>query len=593
MTISDRRPGFWRRLLGRADDPGRAAAPAPPLFPLRPVPPPPKGPGLPDWHEILSAAPPVPEPARSASPRPRPTLVPDAAPGVARAAPARRPPTEEERRVLAEVGARLGSGKIAEAAALLDAVFRTRPEACDGHGRPIYLLESLHCALLLGEAEAAAERARRLRPHLAPDDPVIEMLYARTAVAAGDRTAARANWRAALARAPDLAPAREWLAANPLSPDGGISALDLLGPVGHALARRIQPPPSLGPAPEAPPVLPDWLPGRLLSDAAVSVAADGAAEATAGTEAPAARPVPGATGQELALLFRHPAGFGEPHAFAEVLLAAFVLQRQFAGHLRPARLYVGRQAWASPRPPSPPGTAAAPPPAQAEMLAVLFPDLRVIGDHDGALREAHVLVVDAALRNAATDTVIGAMMPQVGQWTAEARSRVHTAFGLPGTAEPPRVPGRRPRVLHLHAAPPRALADPVRERLFALFTAAGFEVALADMAALPWHRQVRLAFGADVVTGAHGPAFNVVLWAHPQTRVVEFFPEGTRRYDGQLLAEAAGLAYLGLEGLAEHGFMLQARERWGTPKGKGNRLIWALPWALLEKALTPPRPPGG
>jgi len=579
MTRTDSRARFWHRLFRRRAD-AAAPAPSPPLFALRPVPRSPAGPGLPAWDEIHSAAPPVIDPG------PMLTLVPDAMP----AAPAgsKRQATEEERRVLAQIGALLGSAQIEQAAALLDQAFRERPEVCDAQGRPLYLLESLHCALLLGEAEAAADRARRLRPHLAPDDPVIELLYGRIAVAAGDRAAARTNWQAALARAPELAEARDWLAAHPTSTDNGVAALDLLGPAGAELAGAIQPSPSLAAAPAEPAAVPDWLPARLLTGAALTVAGDGSVGAAPATAR--ARPVTGAAPQDLALAFRNPEGLGRGPGFAELALAAFVVQRQYLGHLRPARAYVGRQAWALP----PLEAAAAA--MQAEMLAVLFPGIRVVGDHDDMRREANALVVDGALRNAATGTLIGGMMPQVAQWAAEARARVHAAFGLPATAEPSRDPvrnpGRRPRVLYLHAAPPRTLAEPVRERLFAMFIAAGYEVVMGDVTALPWPRQVRLAYGADVITGAHGPAFGVALWAHPQTRVLEFFPEGTRRYDGQLVAEAAGLSYLGLEGRAERGFVIHARQRWGPPVGKANRLVWALPWTMLEQALAVPKPGG-
>ncbi len=555
---------FWRRLF-RAPPPEPVPDP-PPLFPPRPVPPPPpKGPGLPEWHDILSAAPPVADPADAVVPSP---------PGW----PEKRPPNEAERRVLAEVAARLAAGEIAQAAAALDAGLRERPEASDALGRPVYLIESLQIALLLGAEDAVADRVRRLRPHLAPDDPVIEALYARAAVAAGNRAAARANWRAALARNPGLAEARDWLAANPASPRGGYPAADLLGQF-SPLPGQPLPAPPLTVAPETPTVLPDWLPARLIAGAILSVGADGAPDASASPEAADG----GAT--DVAMLFRHPDGLGQPHAFAELLLAAFVVQRQVLGHLHPARLYVGHQPWAVP-----PGAAAsAPPPVQAEMLAALFPGLRVIGEHEGTIREANLLVVDGAARNAATGTLIGGMMPWVAQWAADARARAHAACGLPATAEPPRVAGRRPRLLYLHTKPPRAVADPVRERLLGLFAAAGYQVALADPAGMTWRRQVQLAYGADVIAGVHGPALGLALWAHARTHVLEFFPEGTCRYDGQLIAEAAGLGYLGLEGVAEGGSVIRARQRWGPPVGHGAGPVRALPWKLLEQALAVPQ----
>jgi len=584
MTSPDRRAGFWHRIFGHASRTAREpTSPPPPLFPLRPVQPAPRGPGLPAWTEILSAAPPVTEPAAAS-----------AAPGASHLAlvpnasrVARRPPNDEEKRVLADIAGLLGAGQIGAAAALLDATFRARPEVGDARGRPIYLLESLHCALLLGEAAAAADRVQRLRPHLAPDDPVVEALYARLAVAAGDRAAARANWLAALARAPDLAEARDWLAANPASPPGGIAAFDLLGPMVQAFADRIQPAPAPNVAPDTPVEIPDWAPGRLLAPAALTVAEAGPVLAAPAADGAAPAAWQGAP-DELALALLHPQGLDKPHAFAEVLLTAFVLQRQYLGHLRPARVYIGRQAWAQTHIQ---GAAVAP---QLEMLAVLFPGIRVVGDHDGSWHEPNLLVVDGAARNKATGTLFGAMMPQVVKWMADARGRAHAACGLPETAIPPRQPGRRPRVLYLNAPPPRALADAVRERLFALFASAGFAVTMIDPATMPWHRQVCLVYGADIVAGTHGPALAPAVWAHPQTRVMEFFPEGTRRYDGQLLAEAGGLGYLGLEGVAERGFVIQARERWGPPFGDHvGRLIWALPWTLLERAFAPPKAAGG
>ena len=573
------RPGFWQRLFRAAPSPDPVDA-APPLVPPRPVPPPlPKGPGLPAWDEILSAAPPIAEPADAAA------AMPTSPAAVAPAhQPVKRPPSEAERQVLAQVAALLGQGEIAQAAAALDAGLRDRPEVCDALGRPVYLLESLQLALLLGADAAASDRVERLRPHLAPDDPVIEVLQARAALAAGDRLAARTHWRAALARQPGLGEARAWLAANPVSPRGGHRALELLGRHAPLPGQPLpSPPPVQNLAPTGPVALPDWLPARLLSGAVLSVDSAGNAHATAAAVAS------GAASAELALLFRHPDGLGPPHAFAELVLAAFVIHRQFLGHLRLARIYVGRQPWVVP-----PETAegGAMPPPQAELLAALFADVRVIGDHDGELREAHLLVVDGAARNAATDTLIGGMMPWVVQWAQDARARAHAACGLPDAAEPPRQPGRRPRVLYLQSAPPRALADPVRERLLGLFSTAGYAVAQADIAVMPWRRQVQLAYGADVITGVHGPAMDIALWAHPQTRVLEFFPEGTCRYDGQLIAEAAGLAYLGLEGMAERGFIIQARQRWGRPVGRGNRLVWALPWKMLEQALAVPQATG-
>lgn len=568
--------GFWHRLLTLVGRPTPPEPSPPPLFRLRPVPPvPAKGPGLPPWDEILIEPPPITEimrrphlPVAAQTPAasvPALLVAPSADRGFAR-----RVLTAEEGAALKQIRGLFTAGSVAQAAALVESVFASRPDACDGNGLPVHLSEALRCALALGDMAAARRLADRLRPHLPADDPLLESLSARAAMQRGDRAQARAAWLAALARAPGLPEAAAWLAGNPVGPQDGIAAIDLI----EGERPLVVPPPALDDAPSEGAKLPSGTPARLLADVAVSVGADGGVAIDAAADpVEGSGPIAGAT--DLAVVLRHPEGLLRPHAFIEAVLALFVVQRAFLPHLRVARIYVGRQSWALK-----PGTA-----LQPELLAVLFPGARVVGDFDGAVPERHALLLDGGERNPATGTLIGGFMPAVVRRTVEARQRIFAAFGLPDAAEPPRVAGRPPRALFLQSPPPRALAEPVRERLFEMLRRAGYEVAQVDMATIPWRRQVRLACGADLIVGAHGPAMSSLLWAHPQARVLEFFPEGTRRYDGQLLAEAAALAYLGLEGVAERGFVIRARERWGPPVGKANRLVWALPWTMLEQAL--------
>ena len=533
------------------------------------------------------AAPAMPEPAAAAVAAPVPAVAQDAGASLPNV-PNRRRLTAEERSALADIRSLFTSGEVARAAALVESAFRSRADACDRNGLPIYLVELLRCALALDDAAAAERIAAQLRPMLSPGDPMIEALAARAAMKQRDRGRARTAWLAALARAPGLPEATEFLARNPVSPDGGVAAIELVDgdrPVVLAPPQLTEAPHAALAGGDAVKLVPKGLPARLLVDANLSIAPDGSVEIKSGAPPGAARAI-ATDPSALALVLRHPDGLLRPHVFVEAVLAAFAAQRAFLPNLHPVRVYVGRQGWALPDAAVRQAAAKAGPLLQAELLAVLFPGIRVIGDFDGAVREPRVLLLDGGERNTATDTLIGGFMPQVVRRTVEARQRIFAAFGLPDTAEPPRVPGRQPRALFLQSPPPRALAEPVREKLFEMLRRGGYEVARVDMAALPWRRQVQLACGADLIVGAHSPALFSALWAHPQARVLEFFPEGTRRYDGQLLAEASALAYLGLEGVAERGFVIRARERWGPPVGKANRLVWALPWAMLEQTLS-------
>ncbi len=602
MSQSDQTSGFWRRLrvlVGGAPPP---APPPAPLFRLRPVPPPePKGPGLPDWDEILAEPPPVTEnmtdperiatwlaattpPARLVEPEepapPAPAPEPEPPPPevervVSLATPSGYNLTAQENDALDQIRGMIVAGRFEQAQALLNGVFAGRPEARDRNGLPVYLVESLRCALALNEAARAEGLARQLRPQLETSDPLLESLFARAAMQRRDRATARAAWQAALARAPDLLEARDWLKRNPVSPDGGIAAFDLVaGQKPAVLSGGVLPTPS-GADSGTPP---HGAPATLLGAATLSVDADGAV-VIGGGDAPA-RAVP-SDNSDLAIVLRHPEGLEAPHGFITAVFALHAVLRTGFAHLRPARIYVGRQPWALA-----PGTA-----LQPELLAVLFPGIRVVGDFDGTVREERVLLLDGAKRDEATDTLLGGFLPAVVRESVAARQRIFAAFGLPGTAEPPRTPGRPPVALVLQTPPPRALTEPAVTQLIEMLRRIGYGVIVADTARLTWRQQVRLGCAVDLIIGAHSPEMTMVLWGHPQTRVLEFFPEGTCRYDGQLLAEAAGLGYLGLEGVAERGFVIRARERWGKPVGQADRLVHALPWAMLEQTLTPQAPP--
>ena len=592
---------LWRSLSGT---PPAEAAP-PPLFRGRPVPPPePRGPGLPPLDDILTAAPPVPDPVRAprlvllpGGPLGEP-LAPVASAPVASApivsAPIASPPavpaamvpapvvparparglTPIERQAAERIRALIGAGLIGEATALLEAHFRDQPDLRDRAGLPIYLVDSFRCAAMQDRREDMRRWADAVRPLLAENDPLLEAIAARAAVRRREPAAARAAWHAALARAPDLAEARDWLARNPVAPDGGVAAAELISGPRPLLQPAPPRPHPAAPLPDAPLpyALPSGAPGQWLRHVAIRVA-ETAATADAGWDT--ARDIPGAAEDDVAALLLAPDDIARPHMFGETALALFALTRASDPPLRLARLYAGRQPWAT-RPSQAP---------QAEMLAVLFPGLRVVAAFDGAVRETAVLALDGAARDQATGTLIGGMMPLLPRAAAEARARVFAAYGLPGSERPLRVQGRKPQALYLQATPARALADTARDRLLPLLERGGFEVTTVDMASLPFREQVRLAAGADLLFGVHGPWMASALWAHPQARLLELFPPGVRRYDTQVLAEAAGIAYLGLEGLAADGFVTQGGHRIGPPAGNPGGIVSDLPWPLLQRAL--------
>jgi hypothetical protein len=582
------RPGLWSRLIDSIAGRKRTVAATPPLFRGRPVPPlEPRGPGLPELDDILLEAPRPPDPARVS----RPTLVP-AAPLVSAAAPPEpvapaAPPrlTPVERVAAERIRLLIGSGMVAEAQALLDMHFAPRPDLLDRSGLPIHRIESYRIAAVRRDPATLARLAAELRPLLAEHDPLLEVIAARGAMRAKDLAAARAAWQAALLRAPGLTEAQEWLRRNPAAPEAGQLAAELIVPAPDPADRPRLPatPPPAAPAP-LPPALPAGAPARLVRNVALRLAA-GLVElddSEAGWHA--ARDVAGSAPGEVALVLRGTLPPVRALAFTELALTLVTLCHAVEPRLGPARLYVGRQPWARiPVADSP-----------AELLAVLFPGLRVVGQFDGTVREPTAVVLEPALRNAATETLIGGMIPLVARCAAAARAELFAAHDLPARSLPPRVAGRRPQALYLQPMPARVLAEPARQALFALLERAGFEPSARDLSTLPWREQLRTVHGADLLVGVHGPMLAAATaWTHPQARVLEFFPAGTRRYDTQLMAEAVGATYLGVEATGPGGFVARVRERFGPPRGPAGGTVEMLPMKLLERALLGPAAPAG
>lgn len=559
------RPGLLGRLFRSFGGAPTDEPAPPPLFKRRPLPPPePRGPGLPELDDIPREAPPPPDPARL----PQLAVV-AAEPPESPPPPAPLPPAQLQ--ALARLRAMVSAGMLAEARALLAEQFAAREELRDATGAPVHLLEAYRLAAFEGAPAELQRLEPRLRPFLGAGDPVLEAIQARAALRRRDPAAARAAYRAAVLRAPDCAEALDWLRRNPVSPDGGTPAADLI-----AGTPPLLPPPPLPPDPAVLSMLPGGLPpgapAHWRKDVAVRVGPSG--PATDG-EREAARDIPGATADEAALLLTDPADFARAQVLPEALLSFFALARASNPPLRLARLYAGREPWATTAMDSP----------HAAMLAVLFPGLRVVGAFDGAVRERTVVALDRALSDPDTGTLLGRLLPLLVQVMPEARARVFRAFGLPGSETPPRVAGRRPRALHLAPTPAAAFAATAREPLFRLLEQGGFEVASLDVATTGWGEQVRAVFGADLLFGVHGPWMTPVLWAHPAARILELFPPGVHRYETHVLAQACGLAYLGMEGRAAGGFVTQAGHRPGPPTPQAGGIVTDLPWELLNRAL--------
>lgn len=559
------RPGLLSRLLQVfAGSQTEDTVPAPPLFAPRPVPPPePRGPGLPPLDEILREAPPPPDPDR----QPRLTLVDFAwnQPAASATPAPPPPPAMDSGRVVAKLRAMLEAGMPGEARKLLDAV----PDIADEAGRPLRRVLAYRCAVAANDMESTAALAAELRPTLDEHDPLLEVIIARTAVLAGNPAVARTAWLAALHRAPGLPEAAEWLERHPVSPDGGVPVDELIaGP-----RPRLDALPPLLALTALPDSLPPSGPAQWLRNVAIRIA-DGAPSTDAAWDE--AREVPAFADNDVAVVLRDPDDIARPAGFAETALAVFALARGGPAPLRIARLYAGRQPWA----------ARASESQQAELLAVLFPGLRVTAAFDGALRERAAIAIGGS-RDAGTGTLIGGLMPQVRRHAGEARARVYAALDLPNTALPPRVAGRKPQALLLEPSPGCALSAPVRERLLALLERHGLEVASQSLETLPWREQVRLVAGADLLIGVHGRALAPVIWAHAEAKLLEIFPRGVRRYDIQLLAEAAGIGYLGVEAAEQDGFVTRPRERFGPPTGHAGGIVTELPWTLIDSVLAP------
>jgi hypothetical protein len=104
-------------------------------------------------------------------------------------------------------------GDLQNARNICEAVFARHPDYRDEYGHPVYVKEALRLALRDRDLARARQMAEQLRGLVPSSDPVEHVLFGRHYVAVGNRTAARIEWRAALAMLPTLAEAQAAIAA--------------------------------------------------------------------------------------------------------------------------------------------------------------------------------------------------------------------------------------------------------------------------------------------------------------------------------------------------------------------------------------------
>jgi len=103
----------------------------------------------------------------------------------------------------------------------------------------------------------------------------------------------------------------------------------------------------------------------------------------------------------------------------------------------------------------------------------------------------------------------------------------------------PDVPGTRRLYISRGDAPKRRLLN--EAEIIAYLSARGFEIVLGST--LSFEDQVRLFHDADIVVGAHGAGLSNLLFASPQTRVLELFGTDYSLTWYSLLAHSLGQKY--------------------------------------------------
>jgi hypothetical protein len=316
------------------------------------------------------------------------------------------------------------------------------------------------------------------------------------------------------------------------------------------------------------PLFPEYLPARWFKDAIISIGEDSTPTVTVGRLPESRLPLVG--DDEFVAILRHVHGIGHYFHFMELLITLHAIQAEYLLGARLVRIHVGRQAWNNMRQNG----------LQLELLRILYPGSFVVENFDGMLSERNVLAVDL---DYIFTNINKFLQPVVGIAAAhmpEMRRKVFSACGLAPSGRQPNFPLR---VLYVHRNHSRNIDPALLEQLLKWFEDRNYAVTKVDFATMSWKEQVVATHEADLVISAHGNGLTNALWAAPHAAVIELFPDGCHDYAYQLLCEISAVSYLGLQGVAENGFVTRDHCRIGPASGTPRGNVMALPWDALGR----------
>lgn len=229
------------------------------------------------------------------------------------------------------------------------------------------------------------------------------------------------------------------------------------------------------------------------------------------------------------------------------------------------------------------------------LLRAVFPEASIVLHGEVHLRDA--LVADPTKRPHRDWTPVEVNMGNASflirsvhvssEWFPLFQGRVLSAFGVTHKARPRSA--QEVQALYIYREQSvRELAWEIIEEMKALFLSAhGVHLQTVVLDSLSLGEQVELFAHTDLVIGVHGNGLTNLIWMPDHGGVFELFPADFHFYFFQMLAEASGHHFCGIQEGNPHPYKRWSRrdDAYGCTRGPPKAIDWELFMAEVDYAL--------
>ena len=236
--------------------------------------------------------------------------------------------------------------------------------------------------------------------------------------------------------------------------------------------------------------------------------------------------------------------------FIETLLCIYAASTLFAKNSKVTQIWLPER-WDNPNQAS----------FQKHLIDLLFPDATILHKIDMGVEAGPTIYFNRDLSRTEINKLIDPMLDVIRLSSRLLRSKVYKYLNI----EERQKPVGKNTLLYARRTGERIFTPEVESKLLTRFSN-HFDIIDMDFWGMGWVDQIKAGASVDAFFGIHGNNLTNSIWMPSHGSVIEIFPEAAHHYDYQLMAEAMGLRYVGIEGAT----VFREFSRFGKIYGEGQ-----------------------